>query len=98
MQAAAMFLGLLPQDQRSFDMESEKGQAFASAVERFVCVILGEMCGDSETTSSRWFAACEERIQLLCMWQQQAALAGSKERICEYLYATHRPNHVRACH
>lgn len=64
-QAAAMFLGLLPQDQRSFDMESEKGQAFASAVERFVCVILGEMCGDSETQSSRWFAACEECIQTL---------------------------------
>lgn len=64
-QAAAMFLGLLPPEQSTFDMESEKGQVFASAVERFVCVILGEMCGDSETQSSRWFAACEECIQTL---------------------------------
>ena len=30
-----------------------------------MCVILGEMCGDSETQSSRWFAACEECIQTL---------------------------------
>jgi hypothetical protein len=64
-QAAARFLQLVPRKDVSFDMETDKGQTFSSAVERFVCVIMGEMCGDSEHQSSRWFSACEECVQAL---------------------------------
>ena len=65
LRASAVFLSLVPKNRVTFDTTCEQGQAFVSAVERFVCVIMGEMCGDSETQTSRWFGACEECIQTL---------------------------------
>lgn len=86
-QMAAQFLQLVPiADHGVLDCETESGKIYASGVNRMVCVILGEMCGDSEQQTSRWFNAAEECIQAL--FHIHPAADRVLGRIVSSMYAT----------
>ena len=92
-QMAAQFLQLVPvSDSGLLGGETESSKTYASGIERMVCVILGEMCGDSEKQTFRWFNAAEECIQAI--FHLHPAADKVLGRIVSSMYATLSSNGI----